>query len=63
MSEKPKDMRAYFNAYKARRRAELTAQLHSLEDQLNQAKKRKEYHTTLDLIEEIRQVNVELGEL
>jgi hypothetical protein len=60
MSEKPKNMQAYLNSRVARYRKELQDKIQALESSIEVAKRRKEYHTTLELEQELYHIRKEL---
>lgn len=53
MSEKPKNMQAYLSSRVARYRKELQDKIQALESSIEVAKRRKEYHTALELEQEL----------
>jgi hypothetical protein len=63
MSEKPKHLRAYFEAAKVRRKKEIMDRFMDIEGRISQAKNRKEYYTILELQAEYREVQKELEDL
>ena len=60
MSERPRNIRSYLNALSARRRKELIDEIKELQIKLDQAKRRKEYHTVMELNKEISKTKHEL---
>ena len=58
-----KNLGAYFEAAKARRKKELTDRLNDLSSRIEQAKSRKEYYTTLELRYEYQEAQKELKDL
>jgi len=60
MSEKPKNMQAYLSSRVARYRKELQDKIQALECSIEVAKRRKEYHTTLELEQELHHIWREL---